>query len=102
MLKSLKSWINLPVVIRPYQGRTGTGAKQFGANINTLCYAEGAVKVVTNSEGKEAVSTKQLYVDGASAVSELDNVIFEGRESAINAVSCFYRNGVVDIKVVYL
>lgn len=102
MLKSLKSWINIPFVFKPCTGRTGTGAKQFAADESGLCYAEGSVKVVKNSQGKEVVSTKQLYVDGTSAIKELDNVVFEGRETEIVAIGYFYKNGLVDMKVVYL
>lgn len=102
MFKSLKSWIDLPFIIKPYIKRNGTGAKIFGDNINKLCYAEGKVQSITNKEGKEIKSMKQLYVDGNVAINELDNIIFEGKESEIQAIGYFYRNGVVDIKVVYL
>jgi hypothetical protein len=102
MFKSLKPWMNLPFVFRPCIGRSGTGTKQFAANESGLCYAEGSVKVVKDAQGKEVVSTKQLYVDGNSSIKELDNVVFEGRESEIKAIGYFYRNGLVDMKVVYL
>ena len=102
MFKSLKAWINLPFVFRPCIGRSGTGTKQFAANESGLCYAEGSVKVVKDAQGKEVVSTKQLYVDGNSSIKELDNVVFEGRESEIKSIGYFYRNGGVDLKVVYL
>ena len=102
LFKNLKSWINIPFIYRPCTGRSGTGAKQFEADVPSLCYAEGTVKVVTNTAGKEIVSMKQMYVDGNSSIKELDNVIFEGRESEVKAISYFYRNGLVDMKVVYL
>jgi len=102
MFKSLKTWMNLPFVFRPYIGRSGNGTKQFADNESGLCYAEGSVKVVKDAQGKEVVSTKQLYVDGNSSIKELDNVVFEGRESEIKAIGYFYRNGLVDMKVVYL
>ena len=102
MLKSLKAWINIPFQFKPCIKRTGTGAKEFADTKSSLCYAEGSVKVVKDSQGKEVVSTKQLYVDGTSTIKELDNVLFEGRESEIKAIGYFYRNGVVDMKVVYL
>lgn len=102
MYGSLKTWLNLPVIIKPCSGRTGTGTKTFIESISTVCYAEGKVEVVTNSIGKEIVSMKRLYMDGNSSISELDNVIFEGKEVEVQAIGYFYRNGVVDIKVVYL
>lgn len=94
--------MNLPFTFKPYTGRSGTGTKQFAATVSGLCYATGEVEVVKDSQGKEVVSTKRLYVDGAIAIKELDNVIFENSESDVKAIGYFYRNGVVDIKVVYL
>lgn len=102
MYDSLKSWINLPVTIRPFVRRDGTGKKVFSDPIATNCYAEGKVQVVTSKEGKEVVSMKRLYFDGKEVISELDNILFEGKEIEITAIGYFYREGVVDIKVVYL
>lgn len=94
--------MNIPFTIKPCVGRNGTGAKIFGTAVVDKCYAEGEVKVVSNSIGKEVVSVKQLYVDGTTTLSEMDSIVFEGRESEIKSIGYFYRNGVVDIKVVYL
>ena len=102
MFSSLKSWINLPAAVKPYIKRDGTGEKVFATTRDIFCYAEGKVQVVTNKEGKEVVSMKQLYVDGNTAIEELDNVVFENTESEIRAIGYFYRNGLVDMKVVYL
>ena len=102
LFKSLKSWANLPFTYKPFTGRSGTGTKQYAGAQSGLCYAEGSVKVVSNNEGKEVVSNKQLYVDGTSPIKELDNVLFEGRETEVKAIGYFYRNGLVDMKVVYI
>ena len=102
MFNSLKEWLDIPVVIKPYLKRTGTGTKEFGASRSELCYAEGEVKSITNKDGKEIKSMKQLYLDGKVTISELDNVVFEDRESEIVSIGYFYRNGLVDLKVVYL
>jgi len=102
MYNSIKPWINLPATRKPYIKRDGTGEKVFSADISFMCYAEGKVSVVTNKEGKEVVSNKRLYIEGTTEMSELDRISFEGRESDIKAISYFYRNGSIDIKVVYL
>ena len=86
----------------PYIKRSGTGSKFFGDSIELTCYAEGKVQVVTNKEGKEVVSNKILYVDGPTEIDELDNVVFEGRETEVKAIGYYYRNGQPDIKLVYL
>ena len=102
MFQSLKSWLKLSFIIKPCLGRDGTGTKQFDTSVPALCYAEGEIKSITNAAGKEVVSMKQLYVDGAQAIKVTDNVVFEDYESEIKAIGYFYRNGVVDMKVVYL
>lgn len=102
MFGSIKSWLNLPATIIPFDRRTGTGAKIFGAPVDIKCYAEGSMKVVTNAAGSEIVSSKQLYVDGTVEVKELDNIIFEGVERPVQAISTYYMNGVPNVKVVYL
>lgn len=102
LFKSLKSWANIPFEYRSYTGRLGTGVKQYTTIESGLCYAEGSVKVVSNKDGKEVVSNKQLYVDGSHLIKELDNVIFEGRETEVKAIGYFYKNDTVDIKVVYI
>lgn len=94
--------MNLPFSFKPYIKRTGTGSKQYGAVVSGVCYATGAVEVVKDSQGNEVVSTKQLYVDGVSTIKELDTVQFEGTESDVKAIGYYYRNGIVDLKVVYL
>lgn len=102
LYNSLKSWINLTAIRKPYIKRSGTGSKIFGDSIELTCYAEGKVQVVTNKEGKEVVSNKLLYVDGPTEIDELDNVVFEGRETEVKAIGYYYRNGQPDIKLVYL
>ena len=102
MYNSLKSWINLPVTIKPFIKRSGTGSKVFGEPVETLCYAEGDVKVVKNELGEEVVSKSQLYFAGSQALSAQDSILFEGTESSIISINTFYRNGVPDLKVVYL
>ena len=41
-------------------------------------------------------------MDGSVQISKLDNVIFEGEDLPVQAISTFYRNGVPDMKVVYI
>ena len=102
MLKSLKAWFNIPFTHKRYLSINGTGVKQFAEDAIGMCYADGSIKIVKDARGKEIVSNQQLYVDGTSSIKELDNIIFEGRESEVKAIGYFYRNGVVDLKVVYL
>lgn len=94
--------MNIPVQYKPFIKRTGTGSKIYGEPVSIKCYAEGYMKVITDTNGAEVVSNKQLYVDGSVAISELDSVTFEGRDRDIRSINTFYRNGVPDIKVVYL
>lgn len=102
MYESLKSWIDVPVAIKPFIKRSGTGAAEFGELTHTKCYPHCEVNTVTNWRGEEVVSNRQLYLDGSETISNVDVLIFEGEELAVQSISTFYRKGVPDIKVVYV
>lgn len=102
MYESLRPWMNIPVVIKPYKGRSATGDKLFDKPVTKLCYPKGEVNIVRNWQGVEVVSHNHLYFDGAVEISKLDNVIFEGEDLPVQAISNFYRDGKIDIRVVYV
>lgn len=102
MYDSVKDWLDVPITIKPFLKRTATGDKEFGTPHDALCYPRGEVNIVRNWQGVEVVSHNHLHVEGDTEVSELDNVVFEGREYPVQAISAFYRNGKPDIKVVYI
>lgn len=102
MYESLKEWIDVPVTIKPFEKRSGTGAVTFGKPVDTYCYPHCEVTTVTNWQGEEVVSNRQLYIDGKEVISNVDVLIFEGEELAVQSISTFYRKGVPDIKVVYV
>lgn len=102
MFDSLKEWLDVPITIKPFLKRTATGDKVFGAPRDTLCYPRGEVNIVRNWQGVEVVSHNHLHVEGDTEVTELDNIVFEGKEYPVQAISAFYRNGKPDIKVVYI
>ncbi len=102
MYESLKPWVNVPVTIKPFTGRSATGDKLFGEPYDVLCYPQGEVNIVRNWQGVEVVSHNHLHMDGSVKITKLDAVIFEGEELPVQAISTFYRNGVPDIKVVYI
>lgn len=102
MYASLKSWINVPITIKPFLKRSATGDKLFGESRIALCYPKGEVSVVRNWQGVEVESHNQLFIDGSVEVTELDNIIFENKEVPVQTISNFYRDGVIDIRVVYI
>ena len=102
MFESIKPWINVPVTIKPYKGRSATGGKLFGEPQEAFCYPQGEVNIVRNWQGVEVISHNHLYMDGSVAVSKLDNIVFEGEDLPVQAISNFYRDGKIDIRVVYV
>lgn len=102
MYESLKPWINVPVIVKPFAGRSATGDKLFGEPYNVLCYPQGEVNIVRNWQGVEVVSHNHLHVDGNEPITKLDSIVFEGEELPVQAISTFYRDGKPDIKVVYI
>lgn len=102
MFESIKPWINVPVEIKPYKGRSATGDKLFGESHTELCYPQGEVNIVRNWQGVEVISHNHLYMDGSVEVTKLDNIVFEGEDLPVQAISNFYRDGKIDIRVVYV
>lgn len=102
MYASLKPWINVPVTVKPFLKRSATGDKLFGPSRTILCYPQGEVNIVRNWQGVEVVSHNHLYVEGDTEVTKLDNIVFEGEDLPVQAISTFYRDGKPDIKVVYV
>lgn len=102
MYDSIKEWINVPVTIKPFAGRTATGTKLFGEAHEELCYPQGEVNIVRNWQGVEVISHNHLYMEGSVNVTKLDNIVFEGEDLPVQAISSYYRDGKPDIKVVYI
>ena len=102
MYASLKKWVSIPYQYRPFVKYNGAGVRQFGETVSSLCYPVGDVKLVTDVSGIQKVSTQQLYVLGSDTVGVNDAVLIDGEERAILRITSYYRDGVVDLKVVYL
>lgn len=102
MYESIKDWINVPITVKPFIKRSATGDKIFGESYTVLCYPQGEVNIVRNWQGVEVVSHNHLYMNGDEKVTKLDSIIFEGEELPVQAISSYYRDGVPDIKVVYV
>lgn len=102
MYKSLKEWINVPVSILRFKSHDGAGDEVFEPVSTIYAYPLSDITVVRNNTGIEVTSNTQLIVDGTTLVADYDRIIFEGSERPVQAIRTFYRNGVPDIKVVYL
>ena len=102
MFDSVKPWINVTVQILRFISRDGAGDVSYMPKQDIQVYPVSEITVVRNSRGIEVTSSSQLYLDGTSLVSEDDCFIFDGTERPVQAIRTFYRNGVPDIKVVYL
>lgn len=102
MYASVKPWINVPYAILPFIKYSGDGTKVHGERVDSLCYPTGDVRKILDANGAEVTSTATLYVDGSENINDTDTIVFEGRERSILRITNYYRNGKVDLKVVYL
>lgn len=102
MYSSVKNWLNIPISIKPFEKRSGTGGKVFGEPYEAKCYPHAEVNIVRNWQGVEVVSNTKLYLEGDTAITKLDSVVFEGEELPVQAISVYYRDGKPDLKVVYV
>lgn len=102
MYASLKDWINVPYSILPFLRYDGSGTKVYDERIDSMCYPTGDVRKILDANGSEVTSTATLYVPGTERIKDTDTIVFEGKERSILRITNYYRDGVVDIKVVYL
>jgi len=103
MFNSLRPWINVPITIKPFIRRDGVGSPIYKDEwIETKAYPKADAVSIANNVGIEIKSGVQLYVEGSTVVKEQDAIIFEENERVVRAVTAYYRDGVQDIKVVYL
>lgn len=102
MYRSLLNWVNIPFQIKPFLRRTGTGAIVYADTRSELCYPVAEMKEIVNAAGAQTISSHQLYLKGDTAINVKDRIVFEGTECDIKSIQCFYRNGSIDCKVVYI
>ena len=102
MYDSLRPWLNVPYSILPFIKYNGTGGKIYGERVDSMCYPTGDVRKILDVHGSEVTSTATLYVPGTENIKDTDTIVFEGRERSILRITNYYRDGKVDLKVVYL
>lgn len=102
MYASLKDWINVPYAILPFLRYDGSGAKVYDERIDSMCYPTGDVRKILDANGSEVTSTATLYVPGTETIKDTDTIVFEGKERSILRITNYYREGKIDLKVVYL
>lgn len=102
MYNSLKSWINLKVLMKPFVQYSGSGDKVFGTTRRLSCYMQGSVKIVQNREGKNVTSSMSLFVNGKHHINLDDVFVISDVEYDVIALAPFYREGRKDIWVVYI
>lgn len=104
MFKTLRQWMTIPIVIKPFVKYSGTGDPEYSADVDTKCYVSGKTTIVTTADGKEEVSNLQLYLPGEVAIKETDAVTLNNDVYRIKAIGPFYdgNTGEVSIRVVYI
>ena len=82
---------------------SGTGEASYGDPVDTKCYRNGKIEIITDAKGREVVSNLQVYLDGSTIIKEQDKIVFD-KEHDIKALSPFYdgNTGIVSLWVVYL
>lgn len=95
------SALQIPIQVIPFIKVDGAGDKIFGDVVDTVCYAEGAIRVVTNLEGREVVSNLTLYLNGEETLTKYDEFIFDKETYQIKALNAVRdKTGIVKLWVV--
>lgn len=102
MYKSVSKWANLKVYHHAFLSCDGSGDRVYSDGTLMLASIEGSVREVQNREGREVVSSRQLYIEGKYTINEGDKYAFDGEEHLVIATAPFYLDGKKDLWVVYL
>lgn len=104
MFKSLRGWLTVPIVIKPFDRRDGTGKPSFLDDVTTMCYPQGNITMVDDVNGNEVISKLQVYLDGNEELKITDVLVFRGEDHVIKSIGPVYdgNTGDVDMLVVYL
>ncbi|MNB67616.1 hypothetical protein D3C87_865200 [compost metagenome] len=100
MYSSLKRWANVPFEIMPFVGENTALDKEYGPDIEALCYPISEVKVVVTRDGEEAISNTTLYVDAIYTIKYNDRIKFDDDEHRILSLTSYFENGKRSIWVV--
>ncbi|MNB69314.1 hypothetical protein D3C75_158420 [compost metagenome] len=100
MYSALKRWANVPFEIRPFVGENTALDKEYGPEIEALCYPLAEIKSVVTREGEEAISNTTLYVDAIYNVAYKDRIKFDGEEYKILSLTSYFEGGKRSIWVV--
>jgi hypothetical protein len=99
----IKRYIKIPFNILPFKENDAFGKKTFSSQLDALCYPIDDLKVIRTDFGTEVVSATQLYIDGLTTIDVIDEVIYGGKQHAIQHIGTYYdTNGKALLKVVYL
>lgn len=102
MLKGVKEWCDMPVIIKPFLSYDGMGDKTYDVDIPALCYMNAAVTKKVTVDAVEIISTTCLYVNTVQVIKKTDVIVLDNIEYIIHSVDAFYRDGTIDLQVVYI
>jgi len=78
LIDDFRDVMNQSVSIAPFVSQ-GLYGPTYGTAVSSPCYTEEDNKVVVDLQGKEAVSTCQIFVDGAVTVAPMDKITYDSK-----------------------
>jgi len=95
--------LNQHVTIAPATGLDSEGMRTYGTAVTVDALVIGKQKLVLDSQGRDVVSSAQVYLDGTAVVTTESKITLpDGTTPVILAVSVYPDlDGVTDHKVVY-
>ena len=90
----------LNVFIQPRAG-SGPYGPIYGEGQNYPCYIEENIKNIKNKDGKDAVSSLQIFLDGSAIVNYGDKITFGSANPPILLIARDYDKGQLYSVTVY-
>ena len=104
MNNSVRPWCNIPIVLHKFAGFKMSGDKNQDVEKTIYCYITEEVTPIVDKNGKEYVSTTQMYTSEDTIVADMDKIVYNNKSFEIRKLSVYRdgKTGNVDLQVIYL
>jgi hypothetical protein len=98
-----KDWRKENVTIAPFSSFSSHGTPTYSTGVVTACYMTYEKKLITDSDGQQALTSSQVFIIGTSARTVLDKITLpDGSTPRIQRVDPFYNEkGVIEMTILY-
>lgn len=99
---SLADDFDLPLSVSVAPWRSNDGYHDiYGAAVSHSCAVKYEIREIMKADGTKAITTMQIYLDGAAAIGSRDKITFGGADMKVLRLAKTYDEGEVYSVIIY-